>query len=115
MGVLFYGGPDAAIEIDDVMLAHLKVVVTTKLRRGESFTVSWRHPEQQPGGRSTIWLHPAIPLRFVFDTPEAESLNPEWLERLSHSADSTGGIRLISDHFKPSEETSGEWPVQGAS
>lgn len=114
MGVLFYGGPEGAIEIDDLMLAHLKVVVTTKLRRGETFTVSWRHPADQPGGRSTIWLHPAIPLRFMFDETESESLKPEWLERLSQSADSTGGIRLIADHFKQSEETSGEWPMQGS-
>ena len=49
----------------------LKVVIVTKLRRKESFTLSWVHPEGEPAGRSTIWLHQAIPLRFVFDDADA--------------------------------------------
>lgn len=100
MGVLFYGTAQGPIEIEDRALAHLKLVVTTKLRRGESFTLSWTHPEGQPGGRSTIWLHPAIPLRFVFDTSEPAELNAQWLDQLANSAHSTGGIRLVSEHLE---------------
>lgn len=100
MGVLYYGHPDSPIEIEDRALAHLKVVITTKLRRGESFTVSWIHPEDNDGGRSTIWLHPAIPLRFVFESPEPAELSPAWLDELARSAHSTGGIMLIAEHFE---------------
>ena len=87
------------IHIEDRALAHLKVVIATKLRRDESFTVSWRHPEDQPRGRSTIWLHPSIPLRFVFDDPEPAELSREWIEELANSANSTGGIMLVAEHF----------------
>ena len=87
------------IHIEDRALAHLKVVIATKLRRDESFTVSWRHPDDQPRGRSTIWLHPSIPLRFVFDDPEPAELSREWIEELANSANSTGGIMLIAEHF----------------
>jgi len=66
VGTIFYGGSATPIHIEDRALAHLKVVIATKLRRHESFTVSWRHPDGEPVGRSTIWLHPSIPLRFVF-------------------------------------------------
>ncbi|ALJ20538.1 DUF7882 family protein [Microbacterium sp. No. 7] len=111
MGVLFYGGPHGAIEIDDRALAHLKLVVTTKLRRGESFTLSWVHPDGQSGGRSTIWLHPSIPLRFLFDDPEPTQINTEWLEQLASSAHSTGGIQLVAEHFETTPDAETEWPA----
>lgn len=42
MGTLHYGGSEAPIHIEERALAHLKVIVATKLRRNESFTLSWR-------------------------------------------------------------------------
>ena len=99
MGTIYYGGSATPIHIDDRALAHLKVVIATKLRRNESFTVSWRHPDDQPRGRSTVWLHPSIPLRFVFDDPEPADLSREWIEELASSANSSGGITLIAEHF----------------
>ncbi|MCR2824816.1 DUF7882 family protein [Microbacterium sp. zg.Y909] len=99
MGTLYYGGESTPVHIEDRALAHLKVVIATKLRRGESFTVSWRHPDDQPRGRSTVWIHPSIPLRFVFDDPEPAQLSRTWVEELASSANSSGGILLISEHF----------------
>lgn len=99
MGTIFYGGSATPINIEDRALAHLKVVIATKLRRGESFTVTWQHPDDEPRGRSTLWLHPAIPLRFVFDDPEPAVLSKEWIEALANSANSTGGIMMVPDHF----------------
>jgi len=99
MGVLLYGGSTGAIDVDDVTLAHLKVIITMKLRRGESFTVSWLHPVEQPGARSSIWLHPSIPLRFIFDEEEPPELNTQWLDQLTTEANSTAGIRLSAEHF----------------
>ena len=104
MGTIYYGGSDTPIHIEDRALAHLKVVIATKLRRGESFTVSWRHPEDQPGGRSTVWLHPSIPLRFEFDAAEAPDLSRTWIEELANSANSSGGIMLVAEHFETSDE-----------
>lgn len=99
MGTIYYGGSATPIDIEDRALAHLKVVIATKLRRGESFTVSWTHPEGHPGGRTTLWLHPSIPLRFTFADPEPPELSREWLEELANSAHSSGGIVLVSGHF----------------
>lgn len=96
MGMLYYHNAENPIQIDDLALAHLKVVIATKLRRNESFTLSWRHPEGDPVGRSTIWLHPSIPLRFVFDDPVAPDLRPEWIAAMAGSANSSGGITLLT-------------------
>ncbi len=110
MGLIYYGGSAMPIRIEDRALAHLKVVIATKLRRSESFTVSWQHPEDFPRGRTTIWLHPSIPLRFVFDDPEPPELNREWIEELATSANSSGGIQLVPSLFEaePGPTTSAE-------
>lgn len=99
MGTMFYGGSATPIHIEDDALAHLKVVIAIKLRRGESFTLSWVHPEGEARGRSTVWLHPSIPLRFVFDDPEPPSISREWIEELAQSANTSGGIQLVAHHF----------------
>lgn len=111
MGSVYYGEGDAPIQIDDRVLAHLKVVIATKLRRNESFTVSWVHPEGDTPGRSTIWLHPSIPLRFVFDDPDPPKLDQQWIKVLAASAYSTGGINLTAEDLEldsPAAPTPGE-------
>ncbi|WP_150953057.1 hypothetical protein [Microbacterium testaceum] len=97
MGSLFYGSSPSPIRIPDRVLAHVKVVIATKLRRGESFTVSWRHPSGEPVGRSTLWIQPSIPLRFVFGSAEPEVLDPALLQMLATSANSSGGLILDLD------------------
>ncbi|MBW9092348.1 hypothetical protein JNB62_01480 [Microbacterium jejuense] len=104
MGTLYYGAQDMPIRIEDRALAHLKVVIATKLRRNESFTLSWRHGEDEPGGRSTIWLHPSIPLMFVFDDAEPPELSRAYIEKLAHSANTSGGILLV-DEVLPDDES----------
>lgn len=92
MGRLYYGNTTDAIELPDRMLAHLKVVASTKLRRSESFTVSWMDKSDAARGRATIWLHCSIPLRFEFDSADAEAIDRAYLERLAHEASSSAGI-----------------------
>lgn len=99
MGTLYYGDSGTPIGIDDRALAHLKVAIVTKLRRGESFTVSWLHGDDQPRGRSTLWLHHSIPLRFVFDDAESPELSREWVQELIRSANSMGGVLLVEEHL----------------
>lgn len=108
MATLIYGADSDPVHIDDRALAHLKIVIATKLRRNESFTLSWRHPEGEPGGRSTIWIHPSIPLRVVFDEPEPPQINTRWVEQLMQSANSTGGIALVDEVIEPPELEGGD-------
>lgn len=103
MGTIFYGGGADPISVEDRALAHLKVVIATKLRRNESFTLSWQHPEGDKPGRSTIWLHPSIPLRFVFDAPEPPALSAAWITAMANSANTSGGITLIPEYVRSSE------------
>ena len=97
MGHLYYGNSAEPIEIPDRLLAHLKVVVATKLRRSESFTLSWRHPEDIPGGRSTIWMQPSIPLRFVFHSESDGALDRDLLTRWASASNSSNGLFVDFD------------------
>jgi len=81
----------------------VKVVIATKLRRGESFTMSWRHPEGEEGGRSTIWIQPSIPLRFVFGAVEPEMLDPALLQSYANSANSSSGLTIDLDAAVPAD------------
>ena len=94
MGKLYYGTDSEPAELPDRVLAHVKTVVAAKLRRGESFTLSWQHPGAAAGGRSTVWLNPSIPMRFVFSSPEGETLDPEILQRFARAANSSGGLTI---------------------
>ncbi|QIG39536.1 hypothetical protein G5T42_08580 [Microbacterium sp. 4R-513] len=94
MGCLYYGDDEHGIEVPDALLAHLKVVITTKLRRRESFTLTWRHDLAEPRGRSALWLQESIPLRFVFSREEPEQLQPALLQEFSRLANSTAGLTI---------------------
>jgi hypothetical protein len=94
MGQLYYGNSAEPIMIPDQQLAYLKVVATVKLRRNESFTLNWRHVDDTPGSRTTIWLQPSIPLRFVFDEHETSKLDGAQLRDLAAQANSSAGLTL---------------------
>ncbi len=105
--MIYYDGADNPIQIEDRALAHLKVVIATKLRRNESFTLSWEHPAGSPPGRTTIWLHPSIPLRFIFDEPETPTLRADWIKAMAESANTTGGVTLVPESILPPAEIEG--------
>jgi hypothetical protein len=100
MGRLYYGTGSDAIEIPDLPLAYLRALATTKLRRSESFSVSWRHGEGD-AGRSTIWLHCAIPLRFEFDSCDSQPLDRKHLEQMAMAANTSAGVMLELSEDQP--------------
>ncbi len=103
MGRLVYGSGETEIDFDDRVLAHLKVVMVTKLRRDESFLLSWQHGQEDGSGRSSIWVHPAIPLHFRFYGNKQPPLNRAWIEEMMLSANSTGGLRIVPEPEEGSE------------
>lgn len=112
MGQLFYGNASESIEIPDRLLAHLKVLAATKLRRSESFTLTWKHPAGEASGRSTIWLQPSIPLRFVFDSAESEKLDSALLTEMAKSASSSAGLVVDLEHTAPAAVAPAAAPVR---
>ncbi len=97
MGTFVYGWQASAVEFDDRTLAHLKVVIATKLRRSEGFMFTWEYGAGSGSGHSSVWLHPAIPIQFDFLGSREPSLNREWLEELSRIANNTGTLRIVPE------------------
>ena len=95
MGTFLYGTTGTAITIDDRALAHLQLVITSKLRRGESFTFTWTESANAGSGRSTAWLAPSSDILFRYLGNRQPAINREWIEVLMNSANSTGGLHLI--------------------
>jgi len=97
VGKLVYGNGDLQIDIDDRTLAHLQIVIVAKLRRNEAFLLNWTNSPAVGDGRSSIWLQQAIPLYFTFAATESHQINRQWLELLTVSASSPGGLRLVEE------------------
>ncbi|WP_348790032.1 hypothetical protein [Leifsonia sp. NPDC080035] len=94
MGSLSYDGMEYPFE--DRTLQHLQVVITTKLRRRESFAFSWV-PAFESAGRETIWIDNGLPLRFRYDEPAVPAINRDWLEVLMEGTHRPSGLTLLPE------------------
>jgi hypothetical protein len=92
VGVLYYGGTE--FEFDDRVLAHLQIVISTKLRRNEDFFLSWAQPIERGSGRHAIWIDNGVPLHFFYSGSRPASISREWIEVLLLSAGRASGLLL---------------------
>lgn len=102
MGRLYYSTGSEALEIPDRLLSHVMTVIATKLRRGESFTLSARYTADDTAGRTTLWIQPSIPLRFVFDDADLPATDPVLLRDLADAAHSSRGLSIDIEPDSPS-------------
>lgn len=94
MGNLEYNSSRPPIQVDDVTLAHLKVVIGTKLRRHESFMMTWLPDQTTSTGRLTTWMHPSIPLVFSFDSVAMPAIDPHRIEQMIEHLNARGDLVL---------------------
>jgi hypothetical protein len=99
MGQLLYGAGQTSIEIEDRDLAHLKIVMISKLRRNEAFSFSWHRQNGVPTDdrRITVWVNTTIELQFHFTEDAPPLINRRWLEALAISANSAGGLWMVPE------------------
>ena len=97
MGTLHYGASRTSIKIDDRALAHLQVVITTKLRRNEGFLLQWDRPKELGSGRGGFWIHPNCDITYEFDGGREAALDHEELDRMMMAAAANGGVRITAE------------------
>lgn len=95
MGTLSYNGEN--FEIDDRVLTHLQIVISTKLRRGENFFLSWPLPVERGSGRHAIWVDNGVPIHFYYSGSRAISINRDWIEAMIVSAGRASGLVLVDE------------------
>src|SRR6476660_8588966 len=86
VGALIYGSPAMEIQFDDRVLAHVQIVMSAKLRRGENFFFSWRDSPAVGDGRSAIWIDPSIPMYFRYSGSRHPAIDRAWLEQMAIAA-----------------------------
>lgn len=96
MGKFTYDS-DIKADFEDRLLAHLQAVIMAKVRRGESFTFTWKDDMSLGGGRTTVYIHPNVSLVFKFHGGRAPQLNPAWLHALTFTANSGRGLYVVPE------------------
>lgn len=97
MGRLEYNSSRPAIEVEDETLAYLKIIIGTKLRRQESFMMTWEPIGAAPDRRLTAWISPSIPLVLAFDDPKMPPIDPARITHMMESLNAHG--ELVIDHL----------------
>lgn len=99
MGRFIYDATGNSVDIDDRTLAHLRVVVMNKLRRGESFMFDIEIGDGS--GRRSFWVNPSVPLQFHFFGSRHAQINRRWVEELMQAASGPNGLTIVPE---PAEE-----------
>lgn len=94
MGKILYGDSGVEIMFDDRAMAHLQLVIGAKLRRRESFFFSWKDDPSVGDGRSSVWMDASIPLYFKYLGSRPISINRDWIDQLTLSANMAGGLQF---------------------
>lgn len=95
MGKFIYGTMATSAEVDDRVLAHLRIAIMTKLRRGESFMFELEMGDGS--GRRTFWMHPSVPVQLQFYGSRQPRINPAWVEALLQSASGLAGLTIVPE------------------
>ncbi|MFF2369120.1 ATP-dependent DNA ligase [Agromyces sp. NPDC058110] len=96
MGRFHYDGL-VKIDFEDRTLAHLQVVIGAKVRRGESFSFTWRDDPSIGDGRTTVWIHPRAQILYKFYGGRAPQINRAWVDALMYSANSPAGLHVVPE------------------
>jgi hypothetical protein len=96
MGRFIYeGGPK--LELDDRTLAHVLVVVSAKLRRGEPFAFTWREESSAGANRAAVWIHAQSGLVFKFESSAQPAINGAWIDALAATANAPTGLYIVHE------------------
>ena len=96
MGTLHYGASRTSIRVDDRTLAHLQVVITTKLRRNEGMLLQWDRGVENGSGRGAFWVHPSSDLIYDYEGGREPALDPAELDRMMVEASGRHGLRIAA-------------------
>ena len=92
MGTFTYGSASHEVTFDDRLLAHLRAVISIKLRRGECFLFTWSLSVDDISTERSVWMNPSTALSFELPSSATRPLNPQWIEELTRAANSSFGL-----------------------
>lgn len=95
MGTLRYGFPPHVCAIEDRALAHLRIIIVDRLRRGERFAFSCSGGDA--GSPTTLWMSPGSPVKFAFSDQGRIQINRGWVRALERASRCVEGLHLVDE------------------
>lgn len=85
------------VDFDDRVMAHLQIVIGAKFRRAESFYFSWIDDDSIGDGRTTVWMHPTMPVTFKYYGKKPAHINRAWVESMMLTANTPAGLVITPE------------------
>ncbi|MDU0326555.1 MULTISPECIES: ATP-dependent DNA ligase [Microbacterium] len=98
MGRLIYRDR-AAFDIDDRILAHLRIVVMNKLRRNEGFMLQL--PVNEGVRQASLWIHASNALVMQFYGGREPVIDRALVDQMMHDASGADGLTLTAAGIAP--------------
>ena len=98
MGRLIYRDR-ASFDIDDRILAHLRLVVVNKLRRNEGFMLQL--PVNEGVRQASLWIHASNALVMQFYGGREPVIDRELVDQMMHDASGADGLTLTAAGIAP--------------
>lgn len=95
------------VDFEDRLLAHLQIVIGTKIRRGESFHFTWKDDASIGDGRTSVWIHPRCSMVYKFYGSRRPAINRAWVEALTITANSVAGLHVTPEPPEHRPESDG--------
>ncbi len=112
MGRLIYRDR-ASFDIDDRILAHLRIVVMNKLRRNEGFMLQL--PVNEGVRQASLWIHASNALVMQFYGGREPAIDRALVDQMMHDASSADGLTLTAAGIAPATTSPPRQPVGGRS
>jgi hypothetical protein len=103
VGKFIYGATGVSVDLEDRVLAHLRVVIMTKLRRNEAFMFDL--DVGGGNGRRTFWIAPAVPIQFHFFGGRPPRINRAWVEEMLLLASGSVGLSIPPEPKAAAEDS----------
>lgn len=98
MGRLIYRDR-ASFDIDDRILAHLRIVVMNKLRRNEGFMLQL--PVNEGVRQASLWIHASNALVMQFYGGREPAIDRNLVDQMMHDASGADGLTLTAAGIAP--------------
>ncbi|WP_449283635.1 DUF7882 family protein [Leucobacter sp.] len=96
MGTLIYG-KSLRYEFEDRTLEHVRFVIAAKLRRKESFFLTWAPHDTGRSGTISLWISPEMPIAFQFSGTVQGPLSREWIAALTRLSYGDRGLVVVPE------------------
>ncbi len=100
MAQLVYASGSHRFDTTNDILLHLQLAIQERFKRGEGFIFGYA-TVVGPVARVYVWLHPTIPLQFVYDDGDPVKFDVDRVEQYLQASYNRFGFTFTADNRGP--------------